>query len=278
MTGLVKISRISGWVFAPLVFLVGFSFYGRVLNPLAVTQILLLSFPFALFLYGINDVNDIESDKLNPRKTILGENIWEKGMASLVLKLSFVIASMLLVSSLLTLNIWNLIGMILLLFFAYQYSAPPLRLKEKPPLDSFSNGVIYYYAPLLLGFSYNATIFDFPIHVYVVFVCVMGIHSFSTVMDYNSDLVAGSKTFAVRFGKRFAAFFTFIIFSLTLLFPEFQILPVTSFLLIGILFSLIIIIYPSEKLASHFLKIMAFIFIIIAILTILSYTPIINLI
>lgn len=275
ITGLVKISRMSGWIFAPIVFLVGFTFYGGILTPLAATQMVLLSFPFALFLYGTNDINDFESDKRNPRKMMLDESTWEKGMARLVERISFVIACLLLVCSLLTLNIWNLIGMILLLFFAHQYSAPPLRLKEKPPLDSFSNGVIYYYAPILLGASYNATILDFSIHVYVIFLCVMGIHSFSTVMDYSADSAAGFKTFAVAFGKRFAAFFTFLVFSLTLLFPGFQSLPVTVFLLVGMAFSIIITIYPAENIASYFLKIMAFLFIIIAIMTIMNYTAII---
>ena len=275
ITGLVKISRMSGWIFAPIVFLVGFTFYGGVLNPLAAIQLVLLSFPFALFLYGTNDVNDFESDKHNPRKMLHAESTWEKGMSSLVLRLSLVIACFLLVSSLLTLNIWNLMGMILLLFFAHQYSAPPLRLKEKPPLDSFSNGVIYYYAPILLGASYNAMILDFPIHVYIIFLCVMGIHSFSTVMDYSSVLAAGSKTFAVVFGKRFAALFTFLVFSLTLLFPGFQSLPVTTFLLGGMVFSLTIAIYPAENTASYFLKIMAVLFIILAVITILNYTSII---
>ena len=68
---LLKTSRPIGWIIAPLVFLVGLSYSGADLSFLPILQMLLLSFPYCLFVYGINDVYDYESDKLNPRKKFI---------------------------------------------------------------------------------------------------------------------------------------------------------------------------------------------------------------
>jgi 4-hydroxybenzoate polyprenyltransferase len=267
----IKISRPSGWLFAPLVFLVGFTYYAAICDVISVVQIVLLSFPYSFFLYGVNDIFDIKSDQINPRKDMLDKKRWDDKTVDRVKRIAFIFMGLLIFSALLTLNPWNILGMVLLLFFSYQYSAPPFRLKEKPPLDSFSNGIIYYYGPFLIGASYNSTVFQFPVHVYVIFAAVMGIHSFSTVMDYTSDKLVGSKTFAVVFGKRFAAFFGLLMFCLTLFFPGFQIASIAFYLMACILFSAIIVIYPSERVAHIFHKLMGFLFIILVIIIILSY-------
>lgn len=69
----------------------------------------------------------------------------------LIKKASLFVVMMLLASSLLTLNASNMLGVVLTLFFSYYYSAPPLRFKTKPPLDSFSNGMLYFFGPLFQG-------------------------------------------------------------------------------------------------------------------------------
>ena len=55
---LLKMSRPVSWVFAPLVFLVGFACFGAVLTPVSLFQLVLLSIPYCIFLYGINDIYD----------------------------------------------------------------------------------------------------------------------------------------------------------------------------------------------------------------------------
>jgi 4-hydroxybenzoate polyprenyltransferase len=49
------------------------TFLGTItITPVSIFQILMLSFPFCIFLYGLNDVHEYESDKLNPRKIVAG--------------------------------------------------------------------------------------------------------------------------------------------------------------------------------------------------------------
>jgi 4-hydroxybenzoate polyprenyltransferase len=147
---LIKISRPVGWIVAPLVFLVAFiSAGGTSLTVLSISQILLLSVPYCIFLYGINDVYDYEGDQINPKKGKMMGGFIEGSTLDLkchsyIKNVSFLVIVLLFLTSFLTLSIANILGMLLLVFFTYFYSAPPLRFKEKPPLDSFSNGMLYF--------------------------------------------------------------------------------------------------------------------------------------
>lgn len=262
---LIKTSRPFGWVIAPLVFFIGFSFSSGGLTFLPILQILLLSFPYCIFLYGINDIYDYKSDKLNPRKNLLEGIKLKPKYHSFIKKVSLAVAFLLISSSLLTFNISNIFGIFLLLFFSYFYSAAPLRLKERPPLDSFSNGMLYFFAPFVLGYSFSNSFFTIPIKIYLITVCVMGIHSFSTIMDYSADKKVGDKTFSVVLGKRSAAIFALFLFALTLIFAKFESTAITYYLLFCSLLFSITAIHPSEKLASSFFKLIFAGFIITAI-------------
>jgi len=268
---LIKTSRPLGWIIVPLVFLLGFTAYHTELSLLPIVQLSLLSFPYCLLLYGINDVYDYESDRINPRKQISNRVLCESEYFPLVKKTSFIVAVLLISSSIITLNLLNIAAMLLLLFFSHQYSAPPLRLKERPPLDSFSNCIFYWYAPILIGASYYATIFDIYITVYFIMACLMGIHSFSTILDYSVDKMAGDRTFAVVFGKRSASLFAAITFIVSYFFSGYQRTVVGIYMLFCAMLSIIITIYPSEKWAARFFYSMGAAFIIVGILEVQRY-------
>ncbi len=261
---LVKTSRPLGWAIAPLVFLIGFSFSPGGLTFLPILQILLLSFPYCIFLYGINDIYDYKSDKLNPRKKLLEGIKLEPRYHSFIKRVSIAVVFLLVTSSLLTFNISNILGILLLLFFSYFYSAPPLQFKERPPLDSLSNGILYFFAPFVIGYSFGNSFFTIPLKIYLTTVCAMGLHSFSTIMDYSADKKVGDKTFSVVLGKRSAAIFAFFLFTFILLFARFESAAITYYLLFCSLLFSITAIHPSEKLASSFFKLIFAGFIITA--------------
>jgi 4-hydroxybenzoate polyprenyltransferase len=151
---LIKISRPLGWLWGPAVFSLGLLNSGNLtITPLIALQIFMLSFPLCILVYGINDIYDYETDKINPRKKLLEGIKLEPECHSYVKNVSFLVIALLFLTSFLTLNASNILGMLLLVFFAYFYSAPRLRFKERPPLDSISNGMLYFFAPFLLGFS-----------------------------------------------------------------------------------------------------------------------------
>ncbi len=248
---LLKVSRPAGWLILPLIFMRGFIGSGAELGILPLVQAVLLSFPASLFIYGINDIYDYDSDRLNRRKGGAEGAILASKNRELVKNASIFSAALLVLSSLATLDIINLAAMSALLLLAYFYSAPPARLKEKPPLDSISNGLAYYFFPLMLGLSFGNV--NMQARVFFITFFVMGVHSFSTIMDYNADRKAGQKTFAVVFGKRAASLFALFSSAAALIFGgvgkiTFVYMAVCSLLYLAIFFK------PAEKLASLFFK------------------------
>ena len=65
---LIRTSRPPLWILGPFVFFAFLPIHAERFAPLPVLQLILLSFPFCIFLYGINDAYDYESDRINPRR------------------------------------------------------------------------------------------------------------------------------------------------------------------------------------------------------------------
>jgi 4-hydroxybenzoate polyprenyltransferase len=258
---LIAVSRPFGWLSFPAFFLMGSVSSGSTtLTPLFISQLLLLSFPFCIFVYGLNDIYDYESDKINPRKGLVGGIVLQPEYHSFVKHVAFFVISLLFFTSLLTLNIFNILVVGLLVPLGYFYSAPPVRFKERPPLDSIINGIGYFFAPFLLGFSFSGSIFlkagtgILWIGVCLITAVVMGFHSYSTIIDYDIDKKIGVKTFATVFGKRSAAFFALFVSILALFFANSPILfkPVTYYYFgFCCLLFFITLVFPSEKTAKR---------------------------
>jgi 4-hydroxybenzoate polyprenyltransferase len=267
---LLNLSRPLGWMIAPLVFVFGFYFSGAAITYIAVLQILLLSVPYCVILYGINDIYDYDSDKLNPRKKYL--KLTERNKY-LVKKFSIYISGGLLLSSFLSSNPQNILCMVLLIALSYAYSVPPVRLKERPPLDSISNGVLFFVV-FGLGYSYGGDVWTIPLKIYLVAVCVMGIHSFGTVMDYSTDKKAGHRTFAVLFGKRLASSFALVVFIAAILFSNIETAAIIYYFIYCSILFLISVVIPSEKLALYLFRLIFAGFIITAAAFIVPYVSV----
>lgn len=264
---MIKLSRPLGWIVAPLVFMIGIYYSNANQSSISIAQMLLLSFPLGIILYGINDIYDYDSDRLNPRKSTHNFSAKDK---ALIKRASLLVSALLVLSSIVTLDISNIISMLLLVAVSYYYSAPPIRLKEKPPLDSISNGLLFFLA-FSLGYSFGDNLWNIPLKIYFVAICVMGIHSFGAVMDYSVDKAAGQRTIAVVFGKRLAAAFSCAAFLSALLFANIGRQYINYyFAFCGILF-LISAIYPSERLASFLFKLVFVGFILTALLFVVPY-------
>jgi len=171
-------------------------------------HIFLLSFPYSVFLFGINDINDYDSDKINPRKKPFSIT---NDIKRFILVVSVFTAVSLILISALTKNHDNIILTTLLLFISYYYSSGPLRFKEIPFFVSFSNGLIFFLV-FSAGYSYGGSVADIPLKIYFVALCVMGIHGFGTVLDFEVDKKVGHNTFAVFFGKRVTLLFSMFTF------------------------------------------------------------------
>ncbi|NYZ76757.1 UbiA family prenyltransferase [Candidatus Micrarchaeota archaeon] len=212
----VSISRPIFWLGPPAAYAVGLALGGTMRGPFETWEMLLLAFPLSFLLYGINDIYDFESDKKNPRKGGLwGVRLEEKDIPW-VKKTAFLFAAAMFVTGFSTLNPLHMLFTVLGLSIVYFYSAPPVRLKSIPVIDSLANGG-YLYICFGLGCSLSgSTLF---LHPYVVLgaLCVSAGHALGTIMDYDSDKSMGERTFATVLGIRATALFAFVIFAISLL-------------------------------------------------------------
>jgi 4-hydroxybenzoate polyprenyltransferase len=159
--------------------------------------LLWLTLPFNLFIYGVNDVFDQETDTKNPRKGALeGARIRPEEVSYIwrgvvLTNLPFLIYFVFFFSSLASL--W----MILYALLFAGYSVPPARFKARPYLDSLSNAAYAFplvFVPLALSSS-------------PVWPAAAGLmawsaakHTFDAVQDVDEDRKVGIETTAVRLG------------------------------------------------------------------------------
>ena len=171
---------------------------GEVVQPITVALFAYFLLPANLFLYGINDIFDADIDALNPKKAEDGREVQYTGSRAV----AAVVAS----ATLLGAAFVPFLPRTALLPFAgfyllgVAYSAPPLRFKTTPFLDSLSNGL--YVLPALV--SYATLTGSFPPAVAVAggWIWAMGMHTFSAIPDIEPDRAAGIHTTATLLGER----------------------------------------------------------------------------
>ncbi|GAA0717220.1 4-hydroxybenzoate polyprenyltransferase [Halorubrum trapanicum] len=151
--------------------------------------------PANVFLYGVNDVFDADIDELNPKKE--GREARWRGSRPVV---AAVVASGAL--GLATLAITPRVAWPYLLGFlvlAVGYSAPPLRFKTTPFLDSLSNGL--YALPGAAAYATVAGTHPPLAALAGAWLWTMGMHTFSAIPDIEPDRAAGIDTTATLLGE-----------------------------------------------------------------------------
>ncbi|GAA1649268.1 prenyltransferase [Microbacterium flavum] len=173
--------------------------------------------PYNLAMYGINDVFDYESDLRNPRKggahgAVLDRRfhrvtLWAAGLSCL----PFVVALVILGAS--TPASWAVLAGSL--FFVVFYSAPPLRLKERPLADSLTSSIHFFspavYALVLAGATWTPSL--------VLIIVAFGLwgvasHAFGAVQDVVADREGGIASIATAFGARRTVWFALVAYAL----------------------------------------------------------------
>jgi 4-hydroxybenzoate polyprenyltransferase len=157
--------------------------------------------PYNLLMYGVNDVFDYESDLRNPRKggvegvVLLGRwhrlTLW----TAAVLNVPFVLA----LAALGTPRSTVVLAVVVLAVVAY--SAPGLRFKERPLLDSVTSST-HFVGPAVFGFAVvgrqptPAVLAAFA----AFFVWGLASHAFGAVQDISADRAAGISSVATWLG------------------------------------------------------------------------------
>ena len=154
--------------------------------------------PANIFLYGINDIFDVDIDELNPKKSEEGREIRYQGNSLVTGTVVLgALAGLAFVPFLPPEGTAALGGFILL---GTAYSAPPIRLKTTPLLDSISNGL--YIMPAIVGYAAVAGELPPLLAIAGGWLWTMGMHTFSAIPDIDPDRAAGIETTATVLGER----------------------------------------------------------------------------
>jgi len=156
-----------------------------------------LTLPFNLLIYGVNDVFDQETDAKNPRKDslegarILPEEVGPIWRGVLYTNVPF------LVYFLSVLPYGAIFWLLLYITLFVGYSAPPLRFKARPYLDSLSNA----------AYAFPLVFVPLALEEQVLWPAALGLmawsaakHTFDAVQDADEDRDVGISTTAVRLG------------------------------------------------------------------------------
>ena len=197
---LFKVSRPRFWfyIFGPYIvgLIAGAVSRNELLDWRTVLFALYFLFPANLLIYGVNDIFDYETDKINEKK-VEYETLVDRGRHKtlalwiLSLNIPFLIAAAIFLPA----TIPSLTGF---LFFSVFYSAPPVRAKAIPFLDSAFN--ILYIFPGAFGYQLLSGKVP-PIALMIAAgLWTAAMHAYSAIPDIEADIAAGLKTIATVLG------------------------------------------------------------------------------
>lgn len=199
---LLTLSRPRFWLYTAGPVLVGVAYAadstGDLLAPLPAALFLYFLLPANVYLYGVNDRFDREIDAENPKKAAAGspEARWRDAPA-----VTAVVAA----AGLLGLALFPVTPRVawpyLTGFFALAtaYSAPPLRFKARPLLDSLSNGL--YLLPGAAAYAALAGSHPPVLALVGGWLWTMAMHTYSAIPDIDPDRAAGVETTATVLGE-----------------------------------------------------------------------------
>ncbi|WP_374974738.1 prenyltransferase [Microbacterium trichothecenolyticum] len=201
-------SRPVSWINTAYPFAAAYVLTVREVDLTLVIGTLFFLVPYNLAMYGINDVFDYESDLRNPRKGGAHGAVLDRRMhrvtlwASALLCVPFV-AYLLVVGSVVS---WLVLAASL--FFVVFYSAPPLRLKERPFLDSVTSS-IHFFSPAVYGLVLAGATWTPPLGALIGAFALWGVasHAFGAVQDVVADREAGIASIATARGARWTVRF-----------------------------------------------------------------------
>jgi 4-hydroxybenzoate polyprenyltransferase len=206
-----------------------------------------LTLPMNLIGCGLNDLYDYESDRRSRRRRAVWGATIDEADRPLVWRAALWMVPIVLLAAAPTRNGYNIAATACLVIAAWLYSVPPVRLKERPPLDSLANGVGYFLLPLVMGYSLGSEPRTMPLRFYLLGLCVCGVHALATAADYDADKAAGHRTLAVRFGRRTAAAVAFATFMVTWLAADFESAAVRVYVAACTVATLAAMVVPHEK-------------------------------
>ncbi len=206
-----NVSRFRFWLYHGGTYLVGYIIgitdVIKLLDPFFLVQIFFFMIPANIFIYGVNDLSDRDTDLFNPKKDEKEYRAVEKDIKNLqiIVFLSAIYGLILLVLQPdLTASLMFAVWMLL----AFLYSVKPIRLKTVPFLDFISN--FFYAIPALLAYYQGAGVLPSFLPIFAAFLWTSAMQLFSAIPDIEADKKAHLMTTAVLIRRNASLILCFI--------------------------------------------------------------------
>ncbi len=197
---LLKVSRPRFWIYVFGPYLIGLAAGAETSTDLLDWRVFLFGayflFPANLLIYGINDIFDYDTDRLNEKKSGYETIVESEFRGKLIFWILAANAPFIVVAAAtLPFLLPALAGF---LFFSIFYSSPPIRAKAIPFLDSAFN-ILYIFPGIL---AYRMLAGDYPPISIVIAgaLWTAAMHAYSAVPDIQADMKAGLSTIATTLG------------------------------------------------------------------------------
>lgn len=213
---LLQISRPRFWLYVTGPFAIGCMLALRPLDypllqvtPLILAFLIYFTFPANILIYGINDIYDYETDRLNPKKTDYETLVTPPEHKPLFIWIA--VATLPFLAFLNHISIAGAIAFFSFLFLAVFYSVPPIRAKIIPGVDTlFSAGI--YVSSGVFGF-YLSGGQQLSWDIVAAGTCwAMAMQAYSAVPDIEADRQSGIATIATWLGERNALLFCLLLY------------------------------------------------------------------
>ena len=196
-------SRPLSWVNTAYPFAAAYLLTAREIDLAWVVGTLYFLVPYNLAMYGINDVFDYESDLRNPRKGGVEGAVLDQTMHAVTLRAAIgtnvpFLAVLVLLGSPLS---WLVLAVSI--FAVVAYSAPGLRFKERPFVDSATSST-HFVSPAVYGLVLAQAQFTPALWALLAAFFLWGVasHAFGAVQDVVADRAGGIGSVATVIGAR----------------------------------------------------------------------------
>jgi 4-hydroxybenzoate polyprenyltransferase len=196
-------SRPLSWVNTAFPFAAAYLVATRSIDPVLIVGTIYFLIPYNLAMYGINDVFDYESDLRNPRKGGVEGALLDRRMhrptliAALATNVPFLVFLVIVGSPL----SWLVLA--ISIFAVIAYSAPKLRFKERPFVDSLTSST-HFVSPAVYGLVMAGAAFTPALWFLLGAFFLWGIasHAFGAVQDVIADREGFIESVATVIGAR----------------------------------------------------------------------------
>lgn len=198
---LLKVSRPRFWIYIFGPYLIGLVAAVADKQELLDWRVLVFAayftLPANLLIYGVNDIFDYETDKLNPKKEGYEALVTPERRNGLIAAILITNIPFIIIIGML--GVQPIIAFASFLFYSIFYSAPPIRAKAWPFLDSLFN--VLYIMPGIFAFAMLTGVQPPNVVFIAGGLWTAAMHAYSAIPDIEADREAKLSTIATVLGS-----------------------------------------------------------------------------